>query len=129
MEYEYNVLRQCSNGTIIGYCNLNGEPIKRTPKTHPYSYDAFVVFKARDYRKTDHVADHDRMRQWEPETYSVAAHAIFGTDHPTFSNCTPTDINRFLSHYFAKPVICTALLENCNWSSGYPYWTFCYRDA
>lgn len=111
--------------------DLDGNPIERTPYSHPYSYDAYVLYKSPDYDKTDRWVYSDRMRQWDRDKLQDAMRTVWPDQagSQSFSGKNPADINRFLNLYFGKEVRLTAIMEGCNVSSGYPYWIFVYREA
>lgn len=114
-----------------GYVGLDGKPVKRTPRTDPYGYDEFVIFKADDFNETDSWVYSDRMRQWDRQAFENAVHEVWPvkTGCQLFSDRKPEDLNRFLSLYFGKEVKLTAVLQGCNVSNGYPYWIFAYREG
>ena len=75
------------------YLNLNGRPVERTPMTHPYSYDEFVIFKSERFEKTDCMVYHDRMMQWSGSAFSKAVREVW-PDKPhsqMFSGKKPAD--------------------------------------
>jgi hypothetical protein len=108
----------------------DGRPITRTKRTHPYSYEAFLVWGTPWYRmsKEDRAASDavydDRMRQWDYEKYESAQRQAF-TTRGSFSQCSPAEIEKFLQLYYSDHTIkLLTLLEGCNVSNGYPYWVF-----
>lgn len=112
------------------YLDLNGRPVKRTPASHPYSYDEFVIFKSERFEKTDCMVYHDRMMQWSGSAFSKAIREVW-PDKPhsqMFNGKKPADINRFLNLYFGKKVELTAVLQGCNVGNGFPYWIFAYKE-
>lgn len=110
------------------YVNLKGYEIKRTPITHPYSYDEFVIYK-KDYDENNHNAVYsDRMILWDFDKFEKCCQNVFGNTGQYFNNRTPEDINKFLNLYFGKQTKLTAILEGCNKANGYPYWVFIYED-
>ncbi len=112
------------------YCDLNGRPMERTPWSHPYSYDEFVIFKSERFDPMDRMVYHDRMLQWDRGAFSRAVREVW-PDKPhgqMFSGKEPKYINRFLDLYFGKAVELTAVLQGCNVSNGYPYWIFAYKE-
>lgn len=111
------------------FVDLNGNPVERTPFSHPYNYDSFVNWKG-DYveGKCDAVYS-DRMYSWDCKKYKEAAQEAFGNNHGLyFSETSPEDIEHFLSAYFGKSVKLTAVVQCCNQSSGFPYWCFFYQE-
>lgn len=119
-------------GVNVGplYLDLSDNPIKRTPRTHPYSYDDFVLYKSEDFDPMDSMVYHDRMLQWDREAFGKAASEVWPKDPGSqmFSGKKPEDINRFLSLYFGKEVKLTAVLQGCNAGNGFPYWIFAYKE-
>ena len=109
------------------YFNLDGEEVKRTPISHPYSYEPFVQW-IDDYNKEKgHTVYSDRMFQWDSEKYNKCCDEIFGNHGQYFDNRNPDKINQFLNKYFGKEVKLTAILQYCNVSTGFPYWRFIYE--
>lgn len=121
-------LYRSDSGVVGYYSDLDGNAVKRTPWTHPFSYDTFVVFKSREFKKTDIMVDTDPLRQWDWNAFSVAVHEVWPgkTGNQGFNTRNPEEINRFLCLYFKRDVKLTAVLQNCNQSNGNPYWTFAF---
>lgn len=119
-------------GANVGllYLDLSGKPIKRTPRTHPYSYDDFVLYKSEDFDPMDSMVYHDRMLQWDREAFGKAASEVWPdkSHSQMFYGREPADINRFLNLYFGKEVKLTAVLQGCNVGNGFPYWIFAYKE-
>lgn len=113
------------------FVDIDGNPIERTPFSHPYSYDAYVVYKADDYNKKDTWVYSDRLLQWDRGAFKTAVREVWPdkSGSQTFSGRKPEDINRFLSLYFGKEVRLTAIQQACNVSTGYPCWIFAYRES
>ncbi len=118
----------CDDDTL--YLDLNGKPVKRTPWTHPYSYDEFVLYKSEDFDPMDSMVYHDRMLQWDRDTFGKAVSKVWpeAPGSQMFSGKSPVDINKFLNLYFGKEVKLTAVLQGCNLSNGFPYWVFAYKE-
>lgn len=123
---EYDEMGCC----VSHYFDLDGGPVERTPQTHPYSYEEFVVFKSPDFKEDDIAVYHDRMLQWDWGAFSKSVRTVWpDTPHSQmFGGKTPKDIERFLGLYFGKRVKLTAVLQGCNVSNGFPYWVFFYRE-
>ena len=110
--------------------DLNGNIVKRTPFTHPYNYDEFVVWKkegANDIER-DSAVYSDRLWEWDHEKYNKFCQEVFGDKGQQFNSRNPDGIEKFLSLYFEKEVMLTAIVQGCNQSSGFPYWIFFYRE-
>ena len=111
------------------YVNLiSGKPIKRTPNSHPYSFDEYKVYKKDNFRSSDDNVYSDRLYQWDPDKYNECRIEIFGNQSQYFDGQSPEDIGKFLSKYFDKNVEVTAIVKGCNISNGYPYWLFYYKE-
>lgn len=109
------------------YFNLDGKEIKRTPISHPYSYEPFVQWIGDYHKEKSHSVYSDRMFQWDSEKYNNYCEEIFGNHGQYFDNRDPNKINQFLNKYFGKEIKLTAILQCCNVSSGFPYWRFIYE--
>lgn len=117
-----------SSGSPL-YVDLHGNKIVRSPSTHPYSYDAYVLYKSDDFEFNHTGTYHDRMMTSDYELYTKAYKQVWpdsesGSD---FGSKSSKDISRFLSQYFNVPVKLTALLQGCNVGTGNPYWIFYYK--
>ncbi len=125
---EYNDYWGCDAGSL--YLDFNGRPVKRTPRTHPYSYNEFVLYKSEDFDQMDSMVYHDRMLQWDRETFGKATSAVWpkAPGSQMFSGKSPADINRFLCLYFGKEIKLTAVLQGCNAGNGFPHWVFAYKE-
>lgn len=98
----------------------------RDRSQYEYSYSPFYLLG--DHEPDSSIDYHDRMISWNRAKYDAAFKKVnrkrFG-----FKDWTLDDCSRFLTLYFGKPTVCTALIEGCNVSSGYPYWAFCYQTV
>lgn len=127
------MLAYCSSDHIIcneGFVDLNGVPIKRTPFTHPYNYDHYVIWKddSNFDRTNDDAVYSDRLYQWDYEKYNKCCMSVFKNEGQNFNQRNPEDIEKFLSMYFDKQIKLTAVVEGCNQAYGYPYWLFFYKN-
>ena len=112
----------------LRYLDLNGIPVKRTPHTHPYNYDGFVLWRnSKDINASDTVYS-DRLYQWDWEKYNKCCYEIFGNTGQYFDNRKPEDIEKFLSLYFGNEVKLCVLMQYCNKATGFPYWRFDYKE-
>lgn len=70
----------------------------------------------------------DRLFQWDPEKYNRCCMAIWNNNGQWFHHRKPTDIEKFLSMYFDKPI--TLNLSVCieNRATGFPCWRFDYTE-
>lgn len=111
------------------FLDLNGKPIKRTPFSHPYNYDEYVIWKDENFNKEKYSAVYsDRLYQWDWEKYNRCCQEVFENQGQMFYQREPKEIERFLSMYFDKEIKLTAVMQGCNQSSGFPYWIFLYEE-
>ena len=111
------------------YVDMDGFPIKRQPDAHPYNYDSFRVYKRGGVMSSlDCTIDSDRMLESDIEKFNSLCQEIWGNTGQYFHSRHPDEIQKFLSKWFGRSVILTGIMQCCNQSTGYPYWTFYYRD-
>lgn len=100
----------------------------RTPESHPYSYDAFYVW--RDFDKDDMSGIggeySDRLQQWEPEKY---AHARREAGMGAIENVTREQARKFIKAYYGGKYECVGYARCCNVSSGYGLGIFYIREV
>jgi hypothetical protein len=111
--------------SILG---LTYNPNPKDKWSHPYSYDPFIVWYG-NARKGDSVVYSDRLVQWDYDKYMECAKTVrtkYNTNSFDINN--PVQVKEFLSLYYDKQVVLTAIVEGCNVSNGYPYWILYFRD-
>lgn len=114
----------------LGYAcfvDLDGNPVERTPWSHPYSFSEHVLWKSDDCTKMDHFVYSDRMMSWDWTKFHDSMKQVWQQHGHYFDGDNPADVERFLSLYQEKPVKLTAILKGCNVSNGYPYYIFGYK--
>lgn len=110
------------------YVDIHGNKVEKTPYSHPYNYDEFVVWKSKNFNpSTDFGVYSDRLMQWDMEKYNKCCREVFSNEAQMFQNRKPEDIEKFLSLYLEEKIILTAVVQACHWLSGFPYWVFYYR--
>lgn len=117
----------CENGFV----GINGEPVERTPVEYPYSYDPYVLHKSPDCDpRNSCIVYSDRMMQWNYDKYMNCIKMMPEEDQAgqMFHHASLRGVSLFLSYYYVKVCNCTAILEGCNVSNGYPYWIFYYTE-
>lgn len=113
---------------MMPFCNLDGNPVERTPVQYPYNYDDYVIWMDNDLeRGKDYVVWSDRLHQWDHEQYDKCCQEVFGNTGQYFGNREPKEIEKFLSVYFEREIKLTAITQCCNQASGFPYWGFFYK--
>ena len=105
--------------------NIRGDIVERTPYTHPYNYDPFVLYK-HNWTENDRMVYSDRLREWEPEQYDTA---LKGAGIASIYSAKHKQLEKFLQLYFNKPEIAlTGVEQQCNQFNGIPYQTYYFRD-
>lgn len=98
---------------------------EKTPYTHPYSYDPFVIFKADG--ASNNTIYTDRLRQWDYEKYSELSKKHFGNDGQFWRDRDPQKIESFLQDWLGDEKVKLILIEeHCNVSTGCPLWRLDY---
>lgn len=111
------------------YVDLKGKPVEHTPHSHPYSFDEYVIYKSDRYSETDSAVYSDRMLQWDYKKFEACTKEVWNDGRQIFDAASSEDIEKFLQLYFASGVELTAVLKGCNYSNGYPYWIFYYKEV
>lgn len=112
------------------FTDLYGKPIERTPFSHPYNFDQYVIWKSEEFDKNKiYSAEYsDRMLEWDIEKFTKCAEEVFGNQGQFFDDRNPKDIEKFLIKYFGQNLKLVAIEKCCNPSSGYPIWIFHYEN-
>lgn len=110
--------------------DIDGNVVERTPYTHPYSYEEYVVWKSDDFQKDFHYSAvySDRLWQWDDVKYNRCREEVFGDCSQSWDGKKPCDIEKFLSIYFQTVVKLQAIVKGCNAAYGSPYWAFLYEE-
>ena len=104
----------------------NGVPIKKTPHTHPYSYDAHVIDGKfnNEFEKgyINGCVYDDRLLQSDYKKYEALKVKYL-------SNCTNVaTVQKLLREWFNNDsIIVVNVMKGCNVSNGYPYYVFQYH--
>ena len=110
--------------------DLDGNPVERTPHTHPYNFDQHVIWISEKFKKNKiySATYSDRMLEWDIEKFSRCSQEIFGDQKQYFDDRDPKDIENFLIKYFGHKLKLVAIEKCCNLSTGYPIWIFHFED-
>lgn len=116
---------------IPTFTDLYGNPVERTPYSHPYSFDQHVIWISEDFEKNKiYSAEYsDRMLEWDREKFARCIQEIFGNQRQAFDDRDPKDIESFLIKYFGHKLKLVAIEKCCNLSTGYPICIFHYEDV
>lgn len=114
---------------FTGYEDIHGHPVDRTPQSHPYSYDPYIIWKG-DYKglETTSVVYSDRLAQWDTKKFNECCEKVFKDKRQSFHSRKPADVEKFLTMYFGEKIKLTAIEQGCNVATGYPYWVFYYEE-
>lgn len=109
--------------------DIHGRPIEKTPRSYPYSFDTYCVFKSNEWSSMDSGDYSDRLLQWDSKKFATCMKEVWGERAGQyFDNKEPKDIEKFLSLYHGKNLELTGIEKACNQWNGYPYWIFYYKD-
>ena len=104
---------------------INGKRCERLPMDYPYSYSAFCLYK-NEWKPTDEAEYTDRLAGSYENYDRIKEECLGRGDY--FSSYETKDIEKFLQKLLNKDVILTGVEEECNYSSGYPYWILYFRQ-
>ena len=113
------------------FVDLDGNAIEKTPFSHPYNYDEYVLWKSENYTKEKPYSGvySDRLFQWNHDKYNDCCQKVFKNKGQDFSKRESYEIEEFLRLYLnEKDLKLIAVLQGCNIATGYPYWVFLYRN-
>ena len=107
------------------YVDITGSPVERDPLRYPYSYDPYVIYMADDFNpETDFGEYSDRIMNgfYSEQEISKARRQVTNDPNRNISWKDPEQVSKFMTILMRKSVKCTAIIQECNRSSGYPYW-------
>jgi hypothetical protein len=98
----------------------------KTKEQSPYGYTDFYHWRTFEVggSKGHQAVYSDRLSQWDHNAYERA----WSLNKQRFEFYSQEDCSKFLTEYFGKPIIATALSEGCNPSNGYPYYVFYFQE-
>ncbi len=119
------------NNGIYGYFEGNvdefNNPVKRTKRSHPYSYDGFVQWRGSPNGEANGTIYSDRLLQWDFDKHDELCMKHFGNKHQYWDTRNPKKIEAFIRDWVDDQTVkLTLVMEYCNASSGYPVWRFDY---
>lgn len=110
--------------STLSFFDLDGKPVERTPFSHPYNFDDYVIWQSADYKKGDAAVYSDRLRMWDEETWEK-----LHNEKRDLNIDNPTRAEEYLSLYYNKEIKLTAIMRGCNQANGFPYYIFFYREV
>ena len=106
-----------NDGKIV---NSEQKP-RKTPITHPYSYDPFDIFTTG--KKANGSIYTDRLLMWDFDKHDKLCQKHFGNERQGWRDRSPKLIEKFLRDWGEDPkLVLTRIVEYCNLSTGYPTW-------
>ena len=118
------------NHVMKYWTNIRGKRVERTIYEYPYSYDAFVLFKDPEWSCRDKADYSDRLREWDRAKFNECCMAVWGNTGHGFARRSAADVEKFLRLYYGDDQLrLTGIEQECNVSSGYPYWIFYYKSG
>lgn len=107
----------------VGY---DGRPVQRTKAEWPYSYSEFVIWRGGPNTQITGADYTDRLYQWDSDKFKRLCEKHMPKSR--WDNAEPSKVEAFLREYHEQPKLRLLLImEGCNASSGYPYWTLHYQ--
>ncbi len=89
----------------------------RTKQSHPYSYDAFIIWRNEEHKPTSTIYS-DRLLQWDFAKHDTLCKKHFGDRGQYWNNRQPEIIEAFLRDWCEdNTLILTCLTEYCNASN------------
>ena len=125
-----NCMMTPEGGVTYGfYMDENNRVIERTPDSHPYSYDSYMLWRRLPNSEVTGTAYSDRMMQWKQDKYFPLWESICGKNQ-YWSNYSQEKILEFVRAYFEDPTleICY-VMQCCNQASGFPLWFVAYKQT
>jgi len=111
-----------------GLVDLNGNRIKKTPRTHPYSYDAHVIWRGGENEEITRCIYTDRLLQWDWDKHNMLCQKHFGDERQYWNDRDPEKIEKFLQDWTGREdLTLIVVMQMCNISSGYPVWSLHYN--
>lgn len=121
------VIFYCSDGVEEKIYDMEGNKIERTKEEYPYSYSPITIWIDSKVQANATVYS-DRLHRMDYKKYNRLCKEIWGDESQYFDDRQPKDIEKFLSMFFNREIKLVRIREECNQSSGYPYWRFDYKD-
>lgn len=113
------------------FINENGEPITKTPETHPYSYEPYIIFgKTNQELENGYINGSvydDRLLQSNYNKFISLKNNILKNN--SFETSTKEKIEKFLEAWYDNKyiIVLVRILKGCNVSNGYPYYVLQYH--
>jgi hypothetical protein len=121
---------QYDNVMYSRYCDQYGKPVDRTPESHPYTYDSYLLHRILPNEDVTGGVYSDRLYQENYELTSSLIKKHCGSESQMWDRFTVAQLQSFLRERLARPNLELAyVMQCCNQASGYPLWYLAYKDA
>jgi hypothetical protein len=125
-----DLVPQVEGSYIYGfYMDEHNQIIERTPSTHPYSYDSYILWRNLPNDQMNASAYSDRMMQWNYKKFDELwkKHGLKGQ----YWYASDKDkIEAFIKDYFEKPNLKVVyVMQCCNQATGFPLWFVAYNTG
>lgn len=110
--------------------DIDGNPVRRTKREYPYSYDCFITFRREEgsHKKASAVYS-NRMWEWDNKKFDTAMKESGGRGQ-RFDQMDASVIQKFLRLYYGDDgLVLEAVGEGANQATGYPYWVFWFTKS
>ena len=113
-----------------GYKDEHGRSIKKTPQTHPYSYDGYVLHEANTDVEANNTIYTDRLSMWDYDKKERLMQKHFAKTGDWWNEYSPDQIEAFLRDWCDDPELkLRRVMQYCNVSSGYPLWRLDFKQT
>lgn len=107
-----------------GPVDEDGRPVERTKRTHPYSFDGYVVLDNRNKVKANATYHSDYIVRDDLDKWREAISKSAMKDK-RFENASVEEVEDFLRKVLENDSVKLSLMmEYCNVATGYPLWRF-----
>ena len=114
--YPYQMVDE--HGNMI----YGGVKTGKTPFSHPYNYDPFVVWEQEG--EADSSVYTDRLLQQEYKKHNRLCLKHFGDEGQVWSDREPKKIEAFLREWMDNDtVVLIKVMQHCNQATGFPLWS------
>jgi hypothetical protein len=107
------------------YVDEHGEPIKRTPESHPYNHDGYIVARFGPNSEVNDTIYSDRLYQWDSTKHDHLCRKHFEDVAQGWGARDPKKIEAFLRDWTECPDLkLVFIMKYVNVSNGFPVWRF-----
>lgn len=111
------------------YMDIHDQPVERTPDSHPYSYDDYVLWRNGPNSDVTGGVYTDRLFQWDYDLTNSLLQKHTGKQSQYFDKIPKDVLQSFLRERLALPDLeIVYLVQSCNRASGYPLWYIAYKS-